>query len=214
MRIPFAILAALFSALPAAATFPSVCCFNPSGSYPPEACVVSADVNRDGWVNGADLGVLLGSWGPAPGGSLADFNLDGRVSCFDEKFLLGNWGECVPVDTDLDGDEELDLNDAGILLEAYGTCSHPSPGSCPPELPLDLDNNGRIDANDVAIVNCYLGQPAPALPDVDFDRDGVVDADDRAVVQAAAGRLCPYDLNQNGLVEGTDIKVIIKKGAA
>jgi len=49
-----------------------------------------ADINCDGLVNGADLAVLLGTWGPCQG-CPADFTGDGVVSGADLAFLLGNW---------------------------------------------------------------------------------------------------------------------------
>lgn len=51
-----------------------------------------ADLNGDGEVNGADLGQMLGSWGPFPGP--ADLNGDGEVNGADLGQLLGTWGAC------------------------------------------------------------------------------------------------------------------------
>ncbi len=205
-----------------ASAAPLVCSFNPSAAWC-ETCGVSADVNEDGVVDGVDLGLVLGSWGQVPASPESppelpkDFNQDGTVDCFDQKFILGNWGDCVEVETDLTDDGKVDLSDVEVLLEAYGTCSHMVP-PCNEELPLDLDNNGWIDQNDVDIVGCYIGRSIPTVPDVDFNRDGQVTAADQQIVQEAAGptgqKACPYDLNQNGLVEWTDIKVLIKRGAA
>ena len=48
------------------------------------------DVNGDGIVNGADLGLLLGAWGPA-NGSPYDLNHDGVVNGADLGLLLGCW---------------------------------------------------------------------------------------------------------------------------
>lgn len=56
-----------------------------------------ADLNGDGSVGPADLGILLGSWGnPGCGGALpcaADLNGDGNVGAADLGILLGSWGE-------------------------------------------------------------------------------------------------------------------------
>jgi len=49
------------------------------------------DLNGDGVVDGADLGVLLGGWGQ-PG--VADLNADGTVDGADLGALLGAWGPC------------------------------------------------------------------------------------------------------------------------
>ena len=61
-----------------------------SGRYGPR----SADLNDDGSVGPADLGGLLASWGPCPGGPIcaADLNADGTVGAADLGELLANWG--------------------------------------------------------------------------------------------------------------------------
>ena len=60
---------------------------------PPPAC--PADLNRDGVVNGADLGLMLGAWGPCPSSPCAaDLNLDGQVNGADLGLMLGAWGNC------------------------------------------------------------------------------------------------------------------------
>lgn len=51
------------------------------------------DINSDGVVGPADLGILLGSWGVlGPVGSLADLDYDGVVGPADLGILLGTWG--------------------------------------------------------------------------------------------------------------------------
>jgi hypothetical protein len=50
-----------------------------------------ADLNGDGAVTGADLGLLLGDWGlDGP----SDLNGDGIVTGADLGLLLGDWGAC------------------------------------------------------------------------------------------------------------------------
>ncbi len=49
-----------------------------------------ADLNGDGVVDGADLGILLGAWGTSDAG--ADLNHDGTVDGADLGVLLGAWG--------------------------------------------------------------------------------------------------------------------------
>lgn len=51
-----------------------------------------ADLNGDGVVNGADLGIMLGAWGTA--GGAADVDGSGTVDGADLGTLLGNWGDC------------------------------------------------------------------------------------------------------------------------
>lgn len=51
---------------------------------------VEGDLTDDGLVDGADLAVLLGSWGPCRG-CPADLNGDGTVDGADLAILLGSW---------------------------------------------------------------------------------------------------------------------------
>jgi len=50
---------------------------------------ILGDLNGDGIVDGADLGILLGNWGRR--GGLGDLNGDGVVDGADLGILLGNW---------------------------------------------------------------------------------------------------------------------------
>ncbi len=59
-------------------------------------CGCSADVNGDSRVDGADIAVVLGYWGPASSGMPgADINADGTVNAKDLGMLLAEWGECL-----------------------------------------------------------------------------------------------------------------------
>lgn len=60
----------------------------------PDSCQCRADLFVDGFVNGADLGVLLAQWGASSTTRPSDFNRDGFVNGDDLGFLLGNWGAC------------------------------------------------------------------------------------------------------------------------
>jgi len=53
-----------------------------------------ADLFRNGVINGADLGILLSQWGPAPSGTVSDVNRDGQVNGADLGFVLNAWGPC------------------------------------------------------------------------------------------------------------------------
>lgn len=54
------------------------------------------DINLDRSVDAADLALLLGSWGNAPGST--DLNVDGSVDAADLALLLGGWGPCATSD--------------------------------------------------------------------------------------------------------------------
>jgi hypothetical protein len=61
--------------------------YNSPGS---EASPITPDLNGDGEVDGADLGIMLSSWGtPA-----ADLNADGSTDGADLGVLLSAWGVC------------------------------------------------------------------------------------------------------------------------
>jgi len=60
---------------------------------PPPPC--PADLNHDNQVNGADLGLMLGAWGPCPSSPCAaDLNGDNQVNGADLGLMLGAWGAC------------------------------------------------------------------------------------------------------------------------
>jgi len=53
---------------------------------------VVGDLNRDGFVDGSDLAILIGGWGPCVKGCcMADINGDGVVDGNDLAILLGHW---------------------------------------------------------------------------------------------------------------------------
>lgn len=66
--------------------------FTVGGGTPPNPC--PSDLNGDHVVNGADLGQLLGVWGPCPSLCPADLDHDGIVSGADLGQMLGAWGVC------------------------------------------------------------------------------------------------------------------------
>jgi predicted outer membrane repeat protein len=58
-------------------------------------CLCLADLNSDEVVNGEDLGILLGAWGPCgTSDCVADLNDDTVVDGADLGILLGRWGTC------------------------------------------------------------------------------------------------------------------------
>jgi hypothetical protein len=58
-------------------------------------CDCAGDLNQDGVVNGVDLGILLGQWGPCGSGACpSDLNQDGAVTGMDLGILLNDWAGC------------------------------------------------------------------------------------------------------------------------
>ena len=68
------------------------------GDLLPDECECARfDLNDSGAVDGGDLSVLLGFWGPT--GTVlprADIDRDGMVNGYDLAQLLANWGSCSP----------------------------------------------------------------------------------------------------------------------
>lgn len=58
----------------------------------PACCI--GNLNGDGAVDGADLGILLNLWGTCPAPCPADLNRDGLVDGADLGALLAGWGPC------------------------------------------------------------------------------------------------------------------------
>jgi hypothetical protein len=51
------------------------------------------DLNGDGMVNGADVGLMLAGWGTCRN-CAADLNHDGEINGADLGLLLSSWGSC------------------------------------------------------------------------------------------------------------------------
>jgi hypothetical protein len=71
---------------------------NASGPYmiegAAEVCDCQPDITGDGAVNGADLGIVLSSWGIADSLGTGDVSRDGVVDGEDLALVLSNWGAC------------------------------------------------------------------------------------------------------------------------
>ena len=57
-------------------------------------CDCVGDFNVDGVVNGADLGLMLSSWGPCGVNCPYDLNADGQINGADLGLVLSAWGVC------------------------------------------------------------------------------------------------------------------------
>ncbi len=55
----------------------------------------AGDLDGDGDIDGADLGIVMGAWGPCvPSDCAADINRDGVVDGTDLGIVMGSWGSC------------------------------------------------------------------------------------------------------------------------
>ena len=79
-------------ALAAGATWrgPGTVCTDANSNGIPDGCERFGDINGDNKVDGTDLGLLLGAWGPHTGA--ADLDHSGVVDGTDIGLLLGAWG--------------------------------------------------------------------------------------------------------------------------
>ena len=57
-------------------------------------CDCMGDLSGDGTVNGADIGLLLSSWGYCGSACPYDINHDGAINGGDLGLLLSDWGPC------------------------------------------------------------------------------------------------------------------------
>ena len=60
-----------------------------------DPCGCIGDISRDGFVNGIDLGRMLGEWGASGAESPSDLDGDGSVDGIDLGLLLSHWGACA-----------------------------------------------------------------------------------------------------------------------
>jgi formylglycine-generating enzyme required for sulfatase activity len=61
----------------------------------PGCCI--GDLDHDGEVGGADIGLLLSNWGPCGNACLYDLNNDEKVNGGDLGLLLSGWGPCPAI---------------------------------------------------------------------------------------------------------------------
>ncbi|MCA9283969.1 MAG: hypothetical protein KDA22_02050, partial [Phycisphaerales bacterium] len=129
-----------------------------------------ADLNNDGQVNGADLGQLLGAWGPCAGCS-ADLTGDGMVNGADLGLLLGEWGPCPAVGCPGDGScyesngspgcNDLNCCEAVCAADSF-CCDTTWDSFCAGEA-FDLCGN----CGDPGAGNCFVSNGSPGCADAD-----------------------------------------------
>lgn len=76
-------------------SFPHIAVFElpkDGGGGGPSPC--PADLDNNDFVDAADLGVLLGAWGPCTASCIADLDDNSFVDAADLGILLGGWGQC------------------------------------------------------------------------------------------------------------------------
>lgn len=119
-----------------------------------------SDLNGDGVVNGADLGLLLGSWGDCAQSCAADLNGDGVVDGADVGLLLGDWQNCTSV---------FAFNDAAIFSGRPGDVSVVSrkgdqvPDLAAPGTVITNFAQGVINNTGVVGVQAQFRYPSPPV---------------------------------------------------
>lgn len=141
----------------------------------------NADVNRDGFVDRADLQIVIHSWGSCiEDGKVffdntitrplcnADINKDGEVNVEDLMLVLENWD---PPSSDLNSDGVVDEKDLHILMDEWGKENSKA----------DLNRDGTVDVRDLMILlkdwtrRDYIMGPSPIAFQ---DSDGAFPAED------------------------------------
>jgi hypothetical protein len=166
------------------------------GSCP--GCIT--DLNGDGVVNGAELGILLGNWTGTPQSSSSssasqssssssarlrgDITGDGVVNGADLGVLLGQWGTSGNgTGADINGDGTVNGADLGALLGEWTITSQSSSSSSSSSSRLrgDINGDGVVNGADLGIL---LGSWGPCVE-------------------------CPADLNGDGVVNGADLGILL-----
>lgn len=92
---------------------------------------------------------------------------------------------------DVNGDGVVDAVDYGLVANAVGLA----------DPRLDLDGNGTVGKEDIAILLGFFGGGCAKSCPADLDGDGDVDGDDRARLEADIGLDCRPDLDRDGRVD-------------
>jgi hypothetical protein len=164
---------------------------------PPGPCCCAGDLDGNGIVDAKDVDLVTLLFGPCPDDlpCPADFDGNGVVDLADVQFVLANFGVCCFAD--LNDDRRVDETDVDLFETCWFGELCP-PGPC---CPLAFNNDGLIDAADVAIVKAHLGPCAGACPcPWDVDGNGSVGLEDLTQVLASTGECCPGDMNGDRII--------------
>jgi hypothetical protein len=171
---------------------------------------LKGDVNGDGVVDISDyfyLSTFLFSGGPAPVGGpcTADMNNDGLVNATD----LGLLSASLCLKGDVNGDSQVNVVDY-FYLSNFLFSGGPAPvgGLCT----ADMNNDGVVDATDLDLLSASLCLKG------DVNGDGSVDISDYFYLSnflfsggpAPVGGPCTADMNNDGVVNATDLDLLSK----
>lgn len=162
------------------------------------------DLNDDGEVSLLDFQIFSNNYGTDF--ARADFNGNYIVGDVDFEIFLARFGNPCPCLEDLDDgtgtgtpDGVVNADDRDYLQQDYDL-----------DCRADVDGNGTVGDEDIEIVDLSLGMTEPdADPRADVDGDNDVDANDYGFVSSYLGLDCRADLNRDGTVDGTDVKLLL-----
>ncbi|MGP1346835.1 MAG: hypothetical protein ACTS3F_09260 [Phycisphaerales bacterium] len=117
---------------------------------------VFGDLNLDGVANAADLAIATGNLGTGSTYAQGDVDFDGDVDADDLDLIndyIAGFDPCVPAPTcsgDVNGDNETNSDDLGILLSSFGSSVTPNTNG-------DLDGDGDVDSDDLGLLLSDFG---------------------------------------------------------
>ncbi len=182
-------------------------------SFEDKICVCAGDLNGNMVVDEVDLQILLDCFKgqctePCEGnncpeleehecteqnGCYADLNHSHEVGRGDVAVLLGNWGDC-PKPGDVNDDGVADLEDiVKVQADMGNDCTQ------------DLDYEGRVGGNDLAIAEAAWGPGDDHHPGTDLNRDKVLSIAELISVFNSQGRDCRSDIDDNGSINIVDL---------
>lgn len=185
-----------------------------------KVCVCYGDLNDDKWVDEVDVQLLLDCFNgecsepcvedrnsePCPeveekectmqNGCLADFNHNHEVGEGDLAVLLGNWGRC-PEAGDVTGDRVADRDD---ILKVQADMGR--------DCTQDLDYEGRVGGNDLAIAESAWATGVDHHPGTDLNRDEQLSIVELISVFDSQGRDCRSDMDDDGDIDLLDLCIV------
>ena len=174
-----------------------------------------ADFNGDGVVDSLDLALLEEQFLTPPGPSEPDSDNDGIPDKSDNCTLVANndqrdadndgYGSLC--DSDLNNDLVVNAADLAILTLAFGSA----------DANADFNGDGVVDFVDLQLLKTqFFKSPGPSQPD--SDGDGVPDKSDNCTLVANSdqrdadgdgyGSICDPDLNNDHIVNATDLAIL------
>ena len=184
-------------------------------TYEAKVCECVGDVNYNGTVDEHDVQRILDCFGGScltpedPGydcplitGCIQDVNHNHQIGEGDLDVLLANWGPC-PLEGDVNRDGHLDWDDVDKVERDLGL-----------ECRTDLDRDGRVSGNDIAIAEAAWGPTRDPHLGSDIDGNGFLSITDLLQVVNTMGRNCFSDVDRNGVVDCSDVLWVCEQTAS